>query len=74
LILFSYSKSGILNKSLIEKIAQRQFNDLEWQLSQSKPKDFLKLDAQLRQQIVAYLFSEWLKKQIQQVKFNLQLE
>jgi parvulin-like peptidyl-prolyl isomerase len=33
-----------------------------------------KLDAQLRQQIVAYLFSEWLKKQIEQVKFNLQLE
>jgi len=33
-----------------------------------------KLDAQLRQQSVAYLFSEWLKKQIEQVKFNLQLE
>ncbi|MDZ8256989.1 peptidylprolyl isomerase [Nostoc sp. ChiQUE01b] len=31
-------------------------------------------DAQLRQQIVAYLFSEWLKKQTQQVNFNLQLD
>ncbi|MBD2167101.1 hypothetical protein H6G04_22170 [Calothrix membranacea FACHB-236] len=29
------------DKSLIEKIAQRQFNDLEWQLAQSKPKEFL---------------------------------
>ncbi|MFN5894272.1 MAG: hypothetical protein ACK45Z_16835, partial [Dolichospermum sp.] len=29
------------NKSLIEKIAQREFNDLEWQLAQSKPKEFL---------------------------------
>ncbi|MFM6008547.1 MAG: hypothetical protein ACKPA7_32060, partial [Sphaerospermopsis kisseleviana] len=28
-------------KPLIEKIAQRQFNDLEWQLAQSKPKEFL---------------------------------
>lgn len=32
------------------------------------------LDAQLRQQIVAYLFSEWLKKQTQQVQFNLKLD
>lgn len=30
------------NKPLIEKIAQRQFNDLEWKLSQSQPKEFLK--------------------------------
>jgi hypothetical protein len=29
------------DKSLIEKIAKRQFNDLEWQLAQSKPKEFL---------------------------------
>ncbi|MBD2133103.1 hypothetical protein H6F47_11845 [Sphaerospermopsis sp. FACHB-1094] len=29
------------NKPLIEKIAQREFNDLEWQLAQSKPKEFL---------------------------------
>lgn len=29
------------NKPLIEKIAQRQFSDLEWQLAQSKPKEFL---------------------------------
>ncbi|BAY99049.1 hypothetical protein NIES37_30280 [Tolypothrix tenuis PCC 7101] len=29
------------DKSLIEKIAQRQFNDLEWQLAKSKPKEFL---------------------------------
>lgn len=29
------------NKPLIEKIAQRQFNDLEWQLAQTKPKEFL---------------------------------
>ncbi|MBE9217523.1 hypothetical protein [Dolichospermum flos-aquae] len=29
------------NKSLIEKIAQRQFNDLEWKFAQSKPKEFL---------------------------------
>ncbi|MBD2592760.1 hypothetical protein H6G74_00250 [Nostoc spongiaeforme FACHB-130] len=31
------------DKSLIEKIAQRKFNDLEWQLAQSKPKEFLEL-------------------------------
>jgi hypothetical protein len=29
------------DKSLIEKIAKRQFNDLEWQLAQSNPKEFL---------------------------------
>jgi hypothetical protein len=29
------------NKALIEKIAQRQFNDLEWKFAQSKPKEFL---------------------------------
>jgi hypothetical protein len=29
------------NKPLIEKIAQRQFNDLEWKFAQSKPKEFL---------------------------------
>ncbi|BAY61067.1 hypothetical protein NIES22_11280 [Calothrix brevissima NIES-22] len=29
------------DKLLIEKIAQRQFNDLEWQFAKSKPKDFL---------------------------------
>ncbi|MEH2040367.1 hypothetical protein [Nostoc sp.] len=29
------------DRSLIEKIAERSFTDLEWQLAQSKPKDFL---------------------------------
>ncbi len=29
------------NKPLIEKIAQREFNDLEWKFAQSKPKEFL---------------------------------
>ncbi|OCQ98427.1 peptidylprolyl isomerase [Nostoc sp. MBR 210] len=32
------------------------------------------LNAQLRQQIVAYLFAEWLKQQTQQVTYQLQLE
>lgn len=30
------------NRSLIEKLAERSFTDLEWQLAQSKPKRFLK--------------------------------
>jgi hypothetical protein len=45
------------NKSLIEKIAQRQFNDLEWQLSQSKPKEFLETVFGNNQQINARIFS-----------------
>lgn len=32
------------------------------------------LDVQLRQQIVAYLFSEWLKKQTKEVELHLQLD
>ena len=31
----------IQDKLLIEKIAQRQFNDLEWKFAQSKPEEFL---------------------------------
>lgn len=45
------------NKSLIEKIAQRQFNNLEWQLSKSKPKDFLETVFDNNQQINARIFS-----------------
>ncbi|MHC5822248.1 MAG: hypothetical protein ACYT04_42005 [Nostoc sp.] len=45
------------NKSLIEKIAQRQFNDLEWQLSQSKPKYFLETVFGNNQQINDRIFS-----------------
>ncbi|MEH2001416.1 MAG: hypothetical protein V7L00_22180 [Nostoc sp.] len=44
------------NKSLIEKIAQRQFNDLEWQLSQSKPKNFLETVFGNNQQINTRIF------------------
>lgn len=44
------------DKSLIEKIAQRKFNDLEWQLAQSKPKEFLELVFGNGEQINAKIF------------------
>ncbi|WYL96768.1 MAG: hypothetical protein HEQ35_25870 [Gloeotrichia echinulata IR180] len=47
----------IQDKSLIEKIAQRQFNDLEWQLAQSKPKEFLEtVFGNSKEQINARIF------------------
>ncbi|MFN5955971.1 MAG: hypothetical protein ACK6A9_05225 [Dolichospermum sp.] len=45
------------NKSLIEKIAQREFNDLEWQLAQSKPKEFLETVLGKEQSINEKIFS-----------------
>ena len=45
------------NKPLIEKIAQRQFNDLEWQLAQSKPKEFLETVLGKEQSINEKIFS-----------------
>ncbi|OUL36771.1 hypothetical protein BV372_05670 [Nostoc sp. T09] len=44
------------DKSLIEKIAQRQFNDLEWQLAKSSPKEFLKTVFGNDEQISARIF------------------
>ncbi|OUL31567.1 hypothetical protein [Nostoc sp. 106C] len=44
------------DKLLIEKIAQRQFNDLEWQLAQSKPKEFLETVFGNNEQINARIF------------------
>ena len=45
------------NKPLIEKIAQREFNDLEWQLAQSKPKEFLEKVLGKEQSISERIFS-----------------
>ena len=45
------------NKPLIEKIAQRKFNDLEWQLAQSKPKEFLETVLGKEQSISEKIFS-----------------
>ncbi|MDB9492378.1 hypothetical protein PN478_17880 [Dolichospermum circinale CS-534/05] len=45
------------NKPLIEKIAQRQFNDLEWKLAQSKPKEFLETVLGKEQSINEKIFS-----------------
>ncbi|MBD2444522.1 hypothetical protein H6G25_15290 [Dolichospermum sp. FACHB-1091] len=45
------------NKPLIEKIAQREFNDLEWQLAQSKPKEFLEIVLGTEKSINEKIFS-----------------
>jgi hypothetical protein len=45
------------DKSLIEKIAKRQFNDLEWQLAQSKPKEFLETVLGTDKPIYATIFT-----------------
>ena len=45
------------NKPLIEKIAQREFNDLEWQLAQGKPKEFLETVLGKEQSISEKIFS-----------------
>ncbi|AFZ56453.1 hypothetical protein H6G54_10330 [Anabaena cylindrica FACHB-243] len=47
----------IQDKSLIEKIAQRQFNDLEWKFAQSKPKEFLETVLGKEQSINERIFS-----------------
>jgi hypothetical protein len=47
----------IQDKSLIEKIAQRQFNDLEWKFAQSKPKEFLETVLGKEQSINEKIFS-----------------
>ncbi|MDB9308975.1 hypothetical protein PN471_10055 [Aphanizomenon sp. CS-733/32] len=47
----------IQDKSLIEKIAQRQFNDLEWKFAQSKPKEFLETVLGKEQSISEKIFS-----------------
>lgn len=45
------------NKPLIEKIAQREFNDLEWKFAQSKPKEFLETVLGKEQSINEKIFS-----------------
>jgi hypothetical protein len=45
------------NKPLIEKISQRQFNDLEWKFAQSKPKEFLETVLGKEQSINEKIFS-----------------
>jgi YesN/AraC family two-component response regulator len=52
------------DKSLIEKIAQRQFNDLEWQLAQSKPKEFLETVFGNDEQINARIFENISEEEI----------
>jgi hypothetical protein len=52
------------DKSLIEKIAQRQFNDLEWQLAQSKPREFLEILFGKGEQINQIIFDQITDKEI----------
>ncbi|ABA23860.1 hypothetical protein Ava_4261 [Trichormus variabilis ATCC 29413] len=52
------------DKSLIEKIAQRQFNDLEWQLAQSKPKEFLEILFGKGEQINKIIFDHITEEEI----------
>ncbi|HYW22206.1 MAG TPA: hypothetical protein VE956_23410 [Nodularia sp. (in: cyanobacteria)] len=52
------------DKSLIEKIAQRKFNDLEWQFAQSKPKEFLETVLGKKQSINEIIFSDIKKQEI----------
>ncbi|MGH1395509.1 MAG: hypothetical protein ACRAVC_15970 [Trichormus sp.] len=52
------------DKSLIEKIAQRQFNDLEWQLAQSKPREFLEILFGKGEQINTILFDNMTDEEI----------
>jgi hypothetical protein len=47
----------IQDKALIEKIAQRQFNDLEWKFAQSKPKEFLEIVLGTEKSINEKIFS-----------------
>ena len=52
------------NKPLIEKIAQRQFNDLEWKFAQSKPKEFLETVLGKEQSMNEKIFSNINDEQI----------
>ncbi|MBE9051756.1 hypothetical protein IQ243_15255 [Nostocales cyanobacterium LEGE 11386] len=52
------------DKTLIEKIAQRKFNDLEWQFAQSKPKDFLETVLGKEHSINERIFSDINDKEI----------
>ncbi|MEH2067581.1 MAG: hypothetical protein V7K47_05325 [Nostoc sp.] len=52
------------DKLLIEKIAKRQFNDLEWQLAQRNPKDFLKTVFGNNKQINSRIFKNINEKEI----------
>ena len=54
----------IQDKLLIEKIAQRQFNDLEWKFAQSKPKEFLETVLGKEQSISERIFSNINDEQI----------
>jgi hypothetical protein len=49
------------DKSLIEKIAKRHFHELEWQLAQSKPKDFLETVLDKKQSLNDKI-SRWAEK------------
>ena len=52
------------NKPLIEKITQRQFNDLEWKFAQSKPKEFLETVLGKEQSMNEKIFSNINDEQI----------